>query len=102
MPLTDLVCCLAASITSQYVGELKETSNDSTYRFWLARGSIINSTIQNKTFIPLVSPLLLHRLFIMHKSQSPVTGNEKEEHRLCALLHHMEKCAVTGISGMYN
>ena len=96
MPLNNLVCCLAASITSQYVGECKETSNGCTYGFWLSQGSIINSTIQNETFIPLVSPLLLHRLFMKHKSRSPVTGNEKER-RLCALLHCIYESLFTVI-----
>ena len=51
----DFVCCLGASITSTEVGKQTITTDDH-------QGSIINSPIQNVTFIPLVSPLLLHKL----------------------------------------
>ena len=94
MPLKDLVCCLAASITSQNVGKLKETSKEHTYGFWLSRGSI---TIQNETFIPLVSPLLLHRLFTNHKSLHPVSDNEREEYQLCTLFHCIYESLFTVI-----
>ena len=96
IPDQDLIHCLADCITSTKVGENTTTTDNKTYGFWLRRGSIVNSPIQNGLFIPCVPPLLLHRLYVQVRRERMITDVQKEVCQLSitlwSLYEHLFKC----------
>ena len=95
IPDQDLIHCLADCITSTKVGENTRTTSNKTYGYWLSRGSIVNSPIQNGLFIPRVPPLLLHRLYLQAQ-ETIISDVQNELHQLSITLwnlyHHLFTC----------